>query len=475
MMFDADGLDCLVERAWVGRGAPAGARFGALGAMAQAAIRLGSLALGRLFGGRLLAIALCLGLLALAAPLAAQPSKVNNPMPELAAMRRALAERMEASTVLVVVVDGSGEINNGTGFMVGEGRVMTNGHVVHDAATMGSGEIYLLNANLPPTKARLLAIDYDRDHNKNFENIDGRDFALLAFDPPTSAKLPILSFNLDARRMDLVGAWGYPKLAMQYDSKYQSLLSGRNKALESPSVVFTEGTVNNIIASGLSAVIMHSADIFEGNSGGPLVNISGEVVGINTMGLIQDEDLATLNIALSARDAVDFLVKSGFKPLLAEDQAMASLNAQPSSSPPLSPPPLSPPELPPSSRKTKDDGQTKVMESFSLKVPSGWGVVFEEDDSVLLAMPDHNSRIWIMVEDNYGLKVQNMAEFYSVMLDGTWPKPNQGLYVFTMEADDQEMVVVVGPLDEDRHFLVSFGGDAEASGVEYIIGSLEER
>jgi S1-C subfamily serine protease len=463
MIFCANGVDYLANRAWGGLGALAGARFSLAAALA------------RLFGGRLLAIALCLGLLAPAAPLAAQPFKVINPMPELAETRRALAEMMEAATVFVVVDGGGDEISSGTGFVVGEGRVMTNGHVVH---TADPADIYILNANLPPTKARLLAIDYDPYYNLDYQGLAGRDFALLAFDPPAGSKLPILSFNLDARRMDLVGAWGYPDIAIQYDPSYMSLFSGRLEALESPSVVFTEGTVNNVFVSGPSDVIMHSAKVSAGNSGGPLVNINGEVVGINTLNVIGYDDKAVLNFAMSARDVVDFLANNGVEPLLADGQA--SLNAQPSSSPPL--PPLSPtelsaPELPPSVSQPRDGGQTKVMESFSLSVPSGWGVVFEDETSIILGMPDHNSIIWIMVEDNLGFKVQDLAEFYSIMLDGTWPKPNNELYVFMMEGDDQveEMVVVVGPLDEDRHFVISFGGDAEASGVEYIIGSLKER
>ena len=426
----------------------------------------------RLKAGALVASILLAALacgLALATPLSAQPS-VNNPMPDLAARRRALAERMEAATFWIVVVTEDG-LSTGSGFLVGEGRIITNGHVV---ATDGPSEIYILNDIVPVTEARLIAIDYEPSED---QTMGGRDFALLAFDSGRYRSLPVLSFNLEARKMDLVGAWGFPEAVMQFDRNYQELLSGNTSSLKAPSMVFTEGTVSALVDAELGTVIMHSASVSSGNSGGPLVNMVGEVVGINTQRYARREDLAVLNIALGANDIVAFLVDCGLNPSLSEGQTLASL--KPRSSSPPSRSRRSSPGSQGSGRKAapRDDGQTRSMASFSLKVPSGWGVIFEEDDSIVLGTHDLSTSMWIMVADNESFNLDEVAEFYSLLLNGSTPKSEEdGVYVFTgTDENGSPNIVVVSELENSRHLMVSVSGDPDEPGVEVILNSLEER
>ena len=56
---------------------------------------------------------------------------------------------------------------------------------------------------------------------------------------------------------------------------------------------------------GKEDAIIHSATISQGNSGGPLINACGRVLGINTF--ISTSEVRTLNIALSVSGLRQFL------------------------------------------------------------------------------------------------------------------------------------------------------------------------
>lgn len=59
------------------------------------------------------------------------------------------------------------------------------------------------------------------------------------------------------------------------------------------------------------AWIQHDAAIAPGNSGGPLVDLSGRIVGVNTRGMIFGGDLAFAIPGPDARDVVDALIERG--------------------------------------------------------------------------------------------------------------------------------------------------------------------
>lgn len=254
-------------------------------------------------------------LAALAAPIWPSPSRCADFLESMEQRRREVAALMESATVCVLA-RGEDGMAFGSGFIVGEGLILTNAHVVDEADDDG---IYVLNESLPVTRARKMSSAYDESGDA--DNLPRQDFALLRFTPPPGRSLPALAFSLDARRMDRVSAWGYPGLVTERDERMQNIIAGgiSKKNTPPPPVVYTEGTISALVKSGGEALI-HTAVISPGNSGGPLVNLHGEVVGINTWSYQEEDKAAFINAALPAHLMVDFLRGSGVSPKLSERQ-----------------------------------------------------------------------------------------------------------------------------------------------------------
>ncbi|MFM9112577.1 MAG: S1C family serine protease, partial [Actinomycetota bacterium] len=157
-------------------------------------------------------------------------------------------------TISSVVDDGfeSGEAT-GTGVVLtADGEILTNAHVVD-----GASEVRVRFAGeTEPRMAKVTASEI------------GNDLALLKIDA-TGLK-PVTFAQPDTVRVgDTVVAIGY---ALALDGG-PTVTSGIISALKR-TIVTDSGALNGLIQT--------DAPISSGNSGGPLVNLRGEVVGINT-------------------------------------------------------------------------------------------------------------------------------------------------------------------------------------------------
>jgi S1-C subfamily serine protease len=93
-----------------------------------------------------------------------------------------------------------------------------------------------------------------------------------------------------------VVAAGYPAIALAQDRNLRRLAAGDLKA--APEVVLTRGTVSAVQNRERNTpMILHSADISAGNSGGPLIDACGRAVGINTY-IVTSQQATKANYAL---------------------------------------------------------------------------------------------------------------------------------------------------------------------------------
>jgi V8-like Glu-specific endopeptidase len=362
---------------------------------------------------------------------------------------------MEAATVWIVAEDDDG-IASGTGFIVGDGYIATNAHVV-DGLGKG-GTVYVLNERIPARRARIVKVI----HEDKDEAVSGRDFALLRFDPPKGVELPVLSLNFDVKRMDRVSAWGYPAMATRFDASTQRLQRGDSSRLESPPVIYTEGTVNAIVKDKLGSSILHSASIAGGNSGGPLVNGKGEVVGMNTWGYKEEDEGAFLNGAQLAAEIAFFLADNGVTPRLAPGQQMA---ARPERS---------------GARggEAREDRRRRLRRRFgnlSVVIPRGWSVIDEDEELFLVGADDGASAVGIVIGDMEGQTLRQLAGALSKELGGTTPeRDDDGVYIFSFSDDGTDTLVCVAEGDDKSLYTAIFiSGDGEHPGVEEFLSSLE--
>jgi len=201
-------------------------------------------------------------------------SEVGSDDPSLGTTVVAQVVNKLADSVVTInshINDASGEGEaTGTGVVLtSDGEILTNAHVVADATSVSvrfAGET-------EPRTATVLASD------------PGNDMALLKIEA-TNLKPATFAQPGTIRIGDQVIAIGY---ALALDGG-PSVTSGIISALKR-TIITESGALNGLIQT--------DAAISSGNSGGPLVNLRGEVVGINTAVARSDVNQAANNVGFS--------------------------------------------------------------------------------------------------------------------------------------------------------------------------------
>ncbi|HJQ58343.1 MAG TPA: serine protease [Vineibacter sp.] len=182
-----------------------------------------------------------------------------------------LVPALENATVLILALKTQG-LGTGTGFFVAADKVLTNNHVVND---LSDPRIYVTSRRIGTVlEARVIG-------GVGGGTAGGADFAIVQIDSPVPPRIKPLSLAEEPASLKEVVAAGYPGAILRNDRNFLDLLKGDPS--KAPELVLTKGDVSAIQNrdSGLPS-IAHTASISSGNSGGPLVDRCGRVVGINT-------------------------------------------------------------------------------------------------------------------------------------------------------------------------------------------------
>jgi S1-C subfamily serine protease len=239
--------------------------------------------------------------------------------------------------VVLVIASGEQGTATGSGFFVTPDTIVTNRHVIAHGAP---GKIWVTSAKLGHVTPVEVAASTPEQQG------EGPDFAILRL--PAPAQVQPLAFSTTAAQLDPVFAAGYPGVATRNDAAFDRLLHGDATAV--PSVILTDGRINAIQTSREGVLIMpHSAAIAPGNSGGPLTDACGRVLGINTFVVPDRETTSHVNYALKAEPIIAFLKENQVNPTVVEGACNPSAApATPSPPVPAAPSPQAAPSPAPS-------------------------------------------------------------------------------------------------------------------------------
>ena len=242
--------------------APAGrpGRMRALGVLLVAAIAF----LGGMAGGRVSSNSNSSGGTPLVTAATIDPKDVGNTN-----VARAVAV-IAPSVVTIDSTSPDGE-GVGTGIIISsDGEILTNNHVVE-----GSTSVRVrLNGTTAPITAKVLATDAGNDLAL-IKLVNAKGLTAATFADPESIAVG-----------DPVVAVGYALALDGGPSVTAGIVSALNRTLTD-----SNGALNGLIQT--------DAAISSGNSGGPLINLNGQVVGINTAVANGDSNTAANNIGFA--------------------------------------------------------------------------------------------------------------------------------------------------------------------------------
>jgi S1-C subfamily serine protease len=175
----------------------------------------------------------------------------------------------------------------GTGFIVrANGVVVTNCHVVQ-----GASRISVFTSEDEPTRFDARVIGGDCEHDLAVLKVDAEDLPTISFGSST-----------DLRLGQQVVAIGYALALEGGPSVTAGIVSSLDRTIR---VQDPQCTVCSNGVRTYSEVIQTDAAINHGNSGGPLVDMAGRVVGINSAGSDDAENIGFAIAIDSVKAAID--------------------------------------------------------------------------------------------------------------------------------------------------------------------------
>lgn len=186
-------------------------------------------------------------------------------------------------------------LGHGSGVMVADGYVVTNHHVVEPMLQDGR-----ITAFIVPSEG-------EQGFQGQVVTTDPRaDLALITTRRGVVQPLSVFTGTPEATAR--VAAIGYPG---NVDLAENLSVDDRVRPL---AAVRTFGQLSGGRSRRDVDTLLHTAAMARGNSGGPLIDECGRVIGINSFGALAQQNDAEFGFAISARELVPFLQNADIQP-----------------------------------------------------------------------------------------------------------------------------------------------------------------
>lgn len=196
-------------------------------------------------------------------------------------------EKLYDAVVVVEVYNNKTLAASGTGFVYktagNKAYILTNNHVVE---TSYKADVKVIFTN-------------GKEVDVKVEGADAySDLAVLSVDEKEIVSVAEIGKSEDLRLGDTAFAIGAPLDTEYYWSVTRGIISGKDRMVE-------VSLTNNRTSDYVMKVLQTDASINSGNSGGPLANANGEVIGITNMKLVSS-GVEGIGFAIPIEDAVEY-------------------------------------------------------------------------------------------------------------------------------------------------------------------------
>lgn len=207
-------------------------------------------------------------------------------------------DKVYNAVICIEVLDQNGDtVSSGTGFVFEKdnkyGYILTNAHVVSSGGTVQG-----VLSNNDTVSLTVLGTD------------SYTDLAVLAMDKDKVLQTASIGTSVNTKVGNTVFTVGSPMGATYAGTVTKGILSGKDRLIE------TSTSSNNGLSteSYIVKVLQTDAAISPGNSGGPLVNLAGDVIGITSLKLV-DSSVEGMGFAIPIEDAMNYVdtLKKGEK------------------------------------------------------------------------------------------------------------------------------------------------------------------
>lgn len=204
------------------------------------------------------------------------------------AMESAIDKIYDAVLCIEVVSEDGTILSSGTGFVYEKddkyGYVLTNAHVV---STANNIEGVLSNNNT----VSLTLLGYDTY----------TDLAVLRMDKKDVLQIASIGTSENTKIGNTVFTVGSPLGSNYAGTVTKGILSGKDRLIET-----SQSSNSYYNESYIVKVLQTDAAISPGNSGGPLVNLAGDVIGITSLKLV-DTQVEGMGFAIPIEDAMSYV------------------------------------------------------------------------------------------------------------------------------------------------------------------------